>query len=499
MSVSVTSSVDTYRPARGLLPLCAGAAAYLLLLFLGDALLQDSDTFWQIKVGQWIIDHRTLPTSDVYSFTKFGAPWISNAWLSQVLYAAVHAWGWAGPVILASLAIAAAIAILVRLLDAYFEPAHSILITMLVLMLSWHHLLARPHVLVLPVMVAFVSAMMSAADRRASPSFFLLPLMSLWANLHGGFVLGLALIAPIALEAVWSAAPERRIVLGARWALFAAGAVVAACCTPYGWNTLLAAARILDLGQVLSILSEWRPADFSSFGLFEACLLGLMGFALSRGVVLSFPRVLLLLLVTHMALANVRSVEAFAFIVPLILAKPFASQPVDVAAASAAVERWSRPYFPGLAIAAVAAGIWASTASYTAHHDFTFAKLQTPAAAVDMLRQRQAKRIFNAYEFGGYLISRDVPPFIDGRAELYGEKFVVSYFNAVGGRNVDELLRLLETFQIDATLLAPSSPAAQILDHIPGWRKLYADDIAVIHVRADRTQMNSAPAPEVSK
>lgn len=498
MSVSVTSSVDYYRPARGLLPLCAGAAAYLLLLFLGDALLQDSDTFWQIKVGQWIIDQRAVPTADVYSFTKFGAPWISNAWLSQVLYAAVDAWGWAGPVILAALAAATAIAILVWLLDTYFEPAHTILIAMLVLMLSWHHLLARPHVLALPVMVAWIGAMISAADRRASPSFFLLPLMSLWANLHGGFVLGLALIAPIALEAVWSAAPERRIVLGARWALFAAGAVVAACCTPYGWNSLLAAARILDLGQVLSILSEWRPADFSSFGLFEGCLLGLMGFALSRDVVLSFPRILLLLLVTHMALANARSIEAFAFIVPLILAKPFASQPVDVAA-SAAAERWSRPYFPGLAIAAIAAGMWASTASYAAHHDFTFARLQTPAAAVDMLRQRQAKRVFNAYEFGGYLISRDVPPFIDGRAELYGEKFVVSYFNAVGGRSVDELLRLLDTFQIDATLLAPSSPAAQILDHIAGWRRLYADDIAVIHVRADRTPMNNPPAPEGSK
>jgi hypothetical protein len=484
MSVSVTSSVDTYRPARGLLPLCAGAAAYLLFLFLGDVLLQDSDTFWQIKVGQWIIDHRAVPTSDIYSFTKFGAPWISNAWLSQVLYAAAYAWGWAGPVVLTALAAAAAMAILVRLLDAYFEPAHSILIMMLVLMLSWHHLLARPHVLALPVMVAWIGAMMSAADRRTCPSFFLLPLMALWANLHGGFVLGLALVGPIALDAIWSVAPERRIMLGARWALFAAGAVVAACCTPYGWNSLLAAAKILDLGQVLTILSEWRPADFSSFGLFEGCLLGLLGFALSRGVVLSFPRILLLLLLTHMALANVRSIEAFAFIVPLILAKPFAGQSVGVAA-SATAERWSRPYIPGLAIAALAAGMWASTSSYTARHDFTFAKLQTPAAAVDMLRQRQAKRIFNAYEFGGYLIARDVPPFIDGRAELYGEKFVVNYFDAVGGRNVDQLLHLLETFQIDATLLAPSSPAAQILDHIPGWRRLYADDIAVIHVRAE--------------
>jgi hypothetical protein len=499
MSVSVANSVDTYSPARGLLPLCAGAAAYLLLLFLGDLLLQDSDTFWQIKVGQWIIDHHAVPYSDVYSFTKFGAPWISNSWLSQVLYAAVYAlWGWAGPVVLTSLAAAAAMAVLVRLLDAYFEPAHSILITMLVLMLSWHHLLARPHVLALPIMVAWIGAMISAADRRAYPSFFLLPLMSLWANLHGGFVLGLALIVPIGLEAVWSAAPERRIILGARWAVFAAGAVAAACCTPYGWNTLLAAARVLDLGQVLSILSEWRPADFTSFSLFEACLLGLVGFAFYRGVVLSLPRIVLLLLLMHIALTHVRNIEAFAFIVPLILAKPFANRPVDVAA-SASGERWPRPYIPAVAIAAIAVGVWTSTASYTAHHNFAFVNWQTPAAAVDVLRQRQAKRIFNSYGFGGYLIAGDVPAFIDGRAELYGEKFVVDYFEAVGGHRIDELLHLLEAYQIDATLLVPSSPAAQILDHIPGWQRLYADNRAVIHVRADRTQIDNAHAPEASK
>ena len=99
MSVSVTDSVDTRSSARDLLPLCAGAAAYLLLLFTGDALLHDSDTFWQIKVGQWIIDHHAVPTTDLYSLTKFGAAWISNAWLSQVLYATAYAhWGWTGPV-----------------------------------------------------------------------------------------------------------------------------------------------------------------------------------------------------------------------------------------------------------------------------------------------------------------------------------------------------------------------------------------------------------------
>jgi hypothetical protein len=492
--------MDTCSPARGLVPLCAGAGAYLLLLFSGDTLLQDSDTFWQIKVGQWIIGHHAVPYSDFYSLTRFGAPWISNAWLSQVLYATAYShWGWAGPVILTSLAAAAAVAIFVWLLDAYFDPARSILLAMLALMLSWHHLLARPHVLALPVMVAWTGAMISAADRRACPSFLLLPLIGLWANLHGGFVLGLALIAPIALEAVWSAAPEQRIVLGARWAIFAAGAVAASCCTPYGWNTLLAAAKILDLGKVLSVVSEWRPADFTSFGFFEGCLLGLIGLAFYRGVVLSLPRIIFLLLVIHMALTHVRGAEAFAFLLPLVLAKPFASRENSAdAVASRARELWSLSYVPGLTMVAIAAGIWASTLSYTAHHDFVFVNSQTPVSAVKVLQQHKAQRIFNSYEFGGYLIAQDVPPFIDGRAELYGETFVLDYFNAVEGRNVDLLLRLLEDFQIDATLLAPASPAAQVLDHIPGWKRLYADNTAIIHVRSDRTQMSTAPASGIS-
>src|SRR5204863_6432834 len=135
-----------------------------------------------------------------------------------------------------------------------------------------------------------------------------------------------ALIAPIALEAVWSAAPERRISLALRWAYFAAGALAASCCTPYGWSTLLGAARILDLGELLSIIAEWRPADFSSFGFFEACLLGLIGLAFYQGLILSLPRIILLLGLIYMALTHVRSIEAFAFLFPLVLAKPLANQ-----------------------------------------------------------------------------------------------------------------------------------------------------------------------------
>ena len=90
------------------------------------------------------------------------------------------------------------------------------------LALTVPHLLARPHVLALPVMVPWVGGLIAAADRRGAPSFWLLPLMALWANLHGGFVFGLVLIAPIALDAVINADAQLRKSLALRWAAFGA-------------------------------------------------------------------------------------------------------------------------------------------------------------------------------------------------------------------------------------------------------------------------------------
>jgi hypothetical protein len=74
----------------------------------------------------------------------------------------------------------------------------------------------------------------------------------------------------------------------------------------------------------------------------------------------------------------------------------------------------------------------------------------------------------------------------------------MDYFNAVEGRKVDELVRLLEEYRIDATLLVRASPAAHLLDHMAGWTRLYADDTAVIHVRADPLQINAAPRSDIS-
>src|SRR5581483_9159061 len=180
MTLAAADIAPDTQIVRGSLPLWVGIVVFGVLVVAGNHLLNDPDTQWQITIGQWILDHRAVPHTDVYSFTMRGAPWISTQWLARYL--------------VRSLSDSAAL-IFVAVAFALTAP----------------HLLARPHVLALPIMVVWIGELIAAADRRAAPSFLLLPLMALWANLHGGFVFGLVMVAPIALDCLISAAKGERM------------------------------------------------------------------------------------------------------------------------------------------------------------------------------------------------------------------------------------------------------------------------------------------------
>ncbi|MGA9512656.1 MAG: hypothetical protein WBV51_03680 [Pseudolabrys sp.] len=54
---------------------------------------------------------------------------------------------------------------------------------------------------------------------------------------------------------------------------------------------------------------------------------------------------------------------------------------------------------------------------------------------------------------------------------------------ALSLQNIPDFLRLLDGYRIQATLLAPSTPAVALLDRLPNWKRAYADDVAVVHLR----------------
>src|SRR5258708_10552245 len=109
MSEQVIRSAAKPFPVRAALPSLVGAGVYVLLLTLGQRLLNDPDSYSHIAVGRWIMANGAMPASDPFSFSMHGAPWITFEWLSEVIYAAAYALSsWAGVVALAAAAIAPA-------------------------------------------------------------------------------------------------------------------------------------------------------------------------------------------------------------------------------------------------------------------------------------------------------------------------------------------------------------------------------------------------------
>jgi hypothetical protein len=474
-TIPISRGID----APAAMPWLVGMAIYLLLITLGSQLLNDPDVYLHVAIGRLIVDKGGLPDTDPFSTTMGGTHYVAYEWLSQVAYAlAYRLGGWVAVTALAAASAAAAFGLLTHYLTQRCQPVPALLMVLVALILVSPHILARPHALALPILVAWVAGLVRASDTARPPSLWLLPLMALWANLHGSFVFGLAMIGAIGAEATWQAPSPRRVGMAKSWILFGLLSVAAACVNPYGPEMILATFRTLALSQALSVINEWQPQDFAKLGAFEIVILGAIGFALLRGVKLPLFRTLMLLGVLHLSLSQSRHADLLGMLAPLFLMRPLADQFEALRANPVAEshQRWLPAMAGLLAIATFASGVVAMSGRIAP------AANNTPANALAAVQRRP---IFNSYEFGDYLDFAGVTPFIDGRTEVYGEAFMLRYNRAVTLQDLPDFLKLLDDYHIETTLLIPQTPAVALLDRQPDWQRVYSDDVAVVHMRRE--------------
>ncbi|KRB52645.1 hypothetical protein [Phenylobacterium sp. Root700] len=489
------SRIETSKPANGwlepvadwvfagragILVVAVAAFAAFAILLPVDTIFNDGDTYWHLATGQWILDHRAVPTTDPFSYTFAGAPWQAHEWLSEVVMTlAYKAAGWNGLRVLVALAFGATAAILGAYLRRWLAPGPLLLLLGFALACGAPSLLARPHILALPVLAAWVVGLMSARDAGRAPSLWLLPLMAIWANLHGGFVLGLALIAPFALEALTETWRRPWPVIRS-WGLFGVAALAMTLLTPHGVEGLIFPFKLMGM-QSLPAIVEWRGADFSKMTVFEVAILEALFFCLWRGVKIPAIRLLLMLGLFHMALQHVRHQAVFALIAALLLAEPLARAKLEAGAAAPRRSGDWGPVGPTLAALglAILAAITIRLSVPTERGDGIVSPVSALAKTPQDLRRAP---VFNEYSFGGYLVFEGVQPFIDGRADMYGDDFVRAYEAATLARPA-ALAATLDKHKIAWTILAAGNPAVATLDELPNWRRLWADKFAVVHVR----------------
>ncbi len=436
------------------------------------AILNDGDTFWHIAAGRWIIGHHTVPAVDPFSFTFAGQPWTAQEWLSEALMAG--AWlaaGWSGVMLLTALAMGSTAALMAGWLKRWLSPIGVIAALVLGLACVAPSLLARPHILVLPVLTLWTIGLLKARLENRAPSFQLIPLMAIWANLHSSFVVGLGLAGVLALEAALDFKTWRRRNL-LMWAAFVVGGFFAAMVTPHGLAGLVFPLRVLGMSSLPGI-TEWRGPDFMKLEPVELVLLAGLFALFWKGARLSAVRALLLLGLVHMTLQHIRQEVLLGVIAPLLVAEPLGRA---LGAVQPAVIRWRLPLPQSLLGAGLLAAIVIGRLAIPeVRVDGPTAPI-TALAAVPPTLARQP--VLNAYDFGGYLIFKGVRPYIDGRADMYGDGFVAND-TAIQRGDGAALDAAIKRYNIRWSIFTPDQPVVGVLER-EGWKTLYKDRFAVV-------------------
>lgn len=469
-SVRAPGAEDRYATAL-LLAFVAALCAYLTFF---KNLFYDGDTGWHLAAGRHILETGSIPRTDPFSFTSAGQPWHAHEWLAEVVMAAVfNLAGWGGLTLLFAAAGGVTILLIGRELLRRLPIRWTLCGVFVVCGLLHPLALARPHMLAWPLLAVWLLILLHAREKGRAPSFAALPLMLLWANLHASYMLGLGIAAFIALEAFLTHRRDRPAMV--RWGAFLAGALVAACITPHGVQGFIYPFEVSGM-RVVTVIDEWRATNLEDDRLFigvAVTLWALVGLQWRR---LHPLRILLLAGLTVMALAHARHQMPFAIVASLMVAAVIAGGAREPGLRQAIPQRtlW-------MAAAAAAALIVAVRAAvpFTMKDNVAF-----PVAAISHVPpQLRAQPVLNGYSFGGPLILSGIRPYIDGRADMYGDDFTLDLVAMMRG-DIERFRRADRRWRFGWTILPADVRLVSMLDREPGWRRLYADRWAVVHVRA---------------
>lgn len=458
----------------------------------------DPDLWWHLRTGQAILSDG-IPRQDIFSFTASTNPWTTHEWLSEVIlwlgYSLVRLPGLM--VIFGGLITASYWLVYRRCTGRPYLAGFIILLAAAASTPFWG---VRPQIFNLLGTAAFIFLVEGFKDdQNGRRALWLLPLLTLiWANLHSGYLLGIVLLVTYVVgESLSRLSPghDRRTLTWPDIGYLAGLtglSFLAAALNPNGPALWIYPFFTLGSNAMQRYIQEWHSPDFHLAIFWPFALMLFWGFAafiFSR----RRPTVTDLLLFGGTAAAGLlssRNIPIFALVAAPIVTRYGLSAldgsrlyPILSGLKQAPPARqFTALNWVILGISIVAALLWAGE-KIQANEPAIAAYF--PVAAVDYLEQSglDQARVYNSYNWGGYLIWRGLPVFVDGRADVYGDEFL-HYYRQTFDLS-DNWQRPLDEYAVDYILMEKNSPLNRLLAESDGWRLDYADDVAVIYARTD--------------
>lgn len=459
----------------------------------------DSDTWWHLRAGTWILDHRQILEFDPFSLTRMGSAWVYPGWLAQVAMAAVYGWlGYAGLNLLTAAMVTLAFVFLWRTLEGPgLWRAAVVLLAAATSAVYWS---ARPHIFSFALAGAYLWILERWRQEGGRCLWVLPPLMAFWANLHGGFAIGMILIGlywlaemldlilPMALGsgpllAQWRARRSRVAALTAAAAL----STVAIALNPAGPVMILYPFKTVSIGVLRDYIQEWQSPNFHRLEV-QPFLWMLLAAVLALAVSRQPPQaaeLLSLLTFAYLGFLAGRNIAPFALAAAPLLARhgyavlgPIASR---VGPGRQVPERPARWINLGLLVLVIVGAVAKSAVPLSNAQNEAILAGRAPLSAVQWIRTHQPPGpLFNSYNWGGLVVWAlypDYPSFVDGRTDLFDQELLTEYLTA--WRAAPGWEAVLERWGIGLVLLEPEAPLVLAL-RCAGWGVAYQDDQAVV-------------------
>jgi hypothetical protein len=473
-------------------------AAVLIWMFaMGQGwsvMLADGDTGWHVRNGERIIDTRSVPYIDPFSFGSGSHPWFAWEWLSDVLFAVLFRQdGLKAVAWFCGITIAASVSLLLRHMLWRSIGMHiSFLLAVLTAGASSIHYLARPHVLGL-LLFAIVCWMVDRDRAAPHPWIWTLPaIFALWANLHGSFLAGLAMLGLRIGETIVRRSDGGNLT---RAAMLLGASIAATLCNPYGWRLHAHAIEYLQSGWIQSSVEEFQSPRFRSQSMLFYELLLLAGVAalpwlLRRKEI--YPCCAILLW-AHESLASVRHVPLYGLAASPFIGSWFQNswqgwvrgcRADSLARTFDAITLTWRPWCSGYTVWPVLLAAW--LAAHGAGAAFPANKF--PVCLVQRNFQRLTssppQRVFSSDQWSDYLIFQLFPSvrvYFDGRSDFFGPWRGNAYMDLMRGET--DSPSILDREGVEWALLPKDWALAGLLRRSSQWRVADADEQAVLFER----------------
>ncbi len=468
----------------------------LCIFFMASREIMDPDFWWHLRTGQYICETKSIPRQDIFSYTMPTQRWVTHEWLTEIgLYVTYDLSGQGGLILTFAAIITGAFALLyLQCAGRPYLASFVVIWAAITSAVTWG---ARPQMLSFLLSSAFLYILHLYKVGHRKYVWLMPPLMILWANLHGSFLLGLVF-------------PVVYIVGGTITNLFGGGdgqdlrwrdirlllivALISGMVTivnPNGVQLLLYPFGTLGSPAMQAYIMEWFSPDFHQIQ-FQPLALFILLTILALGLSRRPPTATDFLFLMGFGYASLLSARHIPFFV-LTAAPILTTQLMHIWQRSQWSTRWpmgrqqrATPHFAlnWLLLFLVILG-GAIKVSLSVQGNAEAQQHAFPVDAVDfVVEQRITGNMYNLYHWGGYLVWRLYPEhkvFIDGRADVYGDTFIDEYLQVYQVR--ENWQEPLDRHGVNLIIIDTGSSLSTVLNHSPEWERRYVDDKAVIFVK----------------